>query len=322
MLNLNKLTRWSAVMAALVWSTAPLAQVPGRTITFIVPVSGGTAVDRLARAIQPHLAQRLGATIVIDNRTGASGAIGMAAAARAPNDGSTVLVSPSTMAMIALSQKQLTFDPEKDFTAVARLANIPYSVVVTPTLPIHNVQQLIAAAKASPGKLNFASPGIGTPQHLIGELFKQATGINTVHVPYKTTSGAVTDLAGGQVQYAMQAITAILPLAKAGKVRIIASITDTRTPWTADVPTLRESGVDGVNINSWVALFLPAGASKELAERYSREVAAILAMPQVSESLLSAGIVTQHGGPDEMAALLRRDSALWKRVVTEGKIAL
>lgn len=306
----------------LLFTDGSQAQIAGKPITMIVPVSPGTAVDTLARQIQLRLSQKMSTTVVIDNRTGASGAIGMSAVARAAPDGNTLLVSPSTMAMLNLTQKDLGWDAIADFQPVARLANAPYAVVVTPSLPVNNIKELLALARSKPGALNFASPGVGTPQHLVGELFKQATGIDVVHVSYKTTAGATTDLASGQVQFGFQAIIAVLPLVKAGKLRIIATVTETRTPWTPEIPTLRESGVDGVNINSWISVFLPKNTAREITERYSREIASIMNLPEVKEELLKSGVVVNYAGPEEMGTVLRRDMGVWKKVIDDGRIVM
>ena len=324
MKHVAKLSRIILPLALLVGSAlapAALAQSAGKPITLMVPTSSATAADITSRLIQPILQQRFGAPVVVENRTGASGAIGMAAVVRAAPDGNMLLMSPSTMAMINLLQKDLNWNPA-DFAPVARMASLYYCVVVTPTLPVSNITELIALAKKEPGKLNFSTPGVGTPHHLVTELFKQVTGVNVVHIPYKTSSGAVTDLAGGQVQFAFQAVHSVMPLVKAGKLKLIATVTDGRTPWTPDTPTLKDAGIDGVVINSWIGAFLPKATPKETIDRYARELNSVLNQPAIKEELLKNGIVVNFGGPDEMAALLRRDSALWKKVVEEGRIQL
>jgi len=310
-----------ALVAGLALAPAVHAQSGAKPITLMVPTSSATAADITSRLIQPILQQRLNAPVIVENRTGASGAIGMAAVVRAAPDGNTVLMSPSTMAMINLLQKDLAWNPS-DFAPVARMASLYYCVVVNPALPVNNINDLIALAKREPGKINFSTPGLGTPHHLVTELFKQVTGVNVVHIPYKSSANAVTDLAGGQVQFAFQALHSVLPLVKAGKLKLIATVTDARTPWTPETPTLKESGIDGVVINSWIGAFLPKGAPKEMVDRYARELNDVLNQPAIKDELLKSGIVVNFGGPDEMAALLRRDQALWKRVVEDGRVKL
>ena len=312
------------VLAALIFSigSAALAQVPGRPVTLVVPTSSATVADITARLLQPVLQQRLGQPVVVDNRTGASGAIGMTAVYRAAPDGNTVLVGPSTMAMINLLIKDLPWQAANDFQSVARLASSFMAVVVPPTLPVNSMQDLVALAKKEPGKLNFATPGMGTPHHLLTELFKQVTAINVVHIPYKTSAASVTDTAGGQVQFAFQPLHGVLPLVKAGKLRLIGTVTEARTPWTPETPTLKEGGIEGVGFNSWTGIFLPKGTARETVERYNREIAAILNTREVREELLKNGIVVNYGGPEDMANQLRGDVAIWKRVVEQGRVVL
>ena len=302
---------------------AAMAQTPSlKPVTLMVPTSPGTVGDLISRLIAPRLSQRLGQTIIIENRTGASGAIGMGAVAKAPPDGSMVLVAPSTMAMINLLQKDLGWDAARDFTPVARMTAVYYAIVAAPGLPVRNVADLIALAKSKPGKMNYSTPGIGTPHHLVTEMFKQRTGIDVVHIPYKASAGAVTDLAGGQVDFAFLPLNGTLALAKAGKMRILATLTDARTSWTSDVPTLRESGVDGVTINAWIGIFLPRNTPRELADRYSREFTALIELPEVKDELLKTGVMSNPGNADELAGVLRRDMAMWKKVVDDGRIVL
>ena len=307
--------------ALAVLAPAAQAQSGAKPITLMVPTSSATAADITSRLIQPILQQRFNAPVIVENRTGASGAIGMAAVVRAAPDGNTLLMSPSTMAMINLLQKDLTWNPG-DFAPVARMASLYYCVVVNPALPVNNINDLIALAKREPGKINFSTPGVGTPHHLVTELFKQVTGVNVVHIPYKASANAVTDLVGGQVQFAFQALHSVLPLVKAGKLKLIATVTDARTLWTPETPTLKEAGIDGVVINSWIGAFLPKGTAKQTIDRYARELNEVLNQPAIKEELLKSGIVVNFGGPDEMAALLRRDQALWKRVVDDGRVRL
>jgi tripartite-type tricarboxylate transporter receptor subunit TctC len=301
---------------------AAYAQIAGKPVTLIVPTSPATSTDIMARTLQPRLQKLWADNVIVENRTGASGAIGMADVVRAAPDGNTLLISTSTMAMVNLTQKNLSWNPVIDFQPVARLASLPYAIVVNPELPVHSVQELIALAKKSPGHLNFSTPGVGTPHHLVTEMFKHATGIDVVHIPYKTSAAAVTDLVGGHVQFAFLPVQGVLPLVKAGKLRMIATVTDERTQWTPDVATLREQGVSGVAINSWIGAFLPKNAPRALVDKYSRDLGTVLNSADVKQELLAAGIVVQFGGPAEMAALLSHDMALWRGVVADGRVDL
>jgi tripartite-type tricarboxylate transporter receptor subunit TctC len=298
------------------------SQIAGKPVTLIVPTSPATATDITARVLQPLLQELLTNSVIVDNRTGASGAIGMTDEARATPDGNTLLISTSTLAIINLTQKSLPWNPVTDFQSVARLAVIPYAIVVNPALPVQNVQQLIALAKSTPGVLNYATPGVGTPHHLVTELFKYSTHIDVVHIPYKTSAAAVTDLVGGHVQFAFLPLHGVLSLVKAGKLRMVATVTDARTEWTPEVPTLKEQGVDGVVINSWIGAFLPKNAPRALIDKYSHDLGIIFNSADVKAELLKAGIVAQFGGPEDMAALLAHDIAQWRRVVTDGRVDL
>jgi tripartite-type tricarboxylate transporter receptor subunit TctC len=298
------------------------AQVPGKPITLIVPTSPASATDIMARTLQPKLQELLKSNVIVENRTGASGAIGMTDEVRAAPDGNTLLISTSTLAIINLTQKSLSWNPSSDLQSVARLAVIPYAIVANPAVPARNVSELIALAKKEPGVLNYSSPGVGTPHHLVTEMFRHAAGIEVMHIPYKTSAAAVTDLVGGHVQFAFQPLHAVLPLVKAGKLRMLATVTDTRTEWTPEVPTLKEQGVNGVVINSWVGAFLPKSAPRTVVDAYSRHLAAILESPGLAAELLKAGIVAQYGGPADMADLLSQDMAQWRRVVADGRVNL
>jgi tripartite-type tricarboxylate transporter receptor subunit TctC len=301
---------------------AAYSQIAGKPVTLIVPTSPATSTDIVARTLQPRLQKLWADTVIVENRTGASGAIGMADVVRADPDGNTVLISTSTMSMVNLTQKNLSWNPATDLQPVARLASLPYAIVVNPALPVHNVQELIALAKKSPGRLNYSTPGVGTPHHLVTEMFRHATGIDVMHIPYKTSAAAITDLVGGQVQFAFLPVQGVLPLVKAGKLRMIATVTDARTQWTLDVPTLKEQGVNGVAINSWIGAFLPKSASHALVDKYSRDMGTIVDSADVKAELLTAGIIVQFGGPGDMAALLSHDMALWRNVVTAGRVDL
>jgi len=316
--------KWAAVVAPICFVLASTAQgqTPGRPVTLIVPTSSATAGDITGRLVQPHLSQALNAPVVVENRVGASGAIGMGAVVRATPDGNTVLIGPSTLAMINLLQTDLNWNPATDLEPVARLASLYYAIVVNPGLPVNNVQELVALAKSKPGVLNFSTPGLGTPHHLVTELFKQVTGVDVVHVPYKTSAAGVTGLVGGEVQFAFQALHSVMPLVQAGRLKLIATVTDERTPWTPNVPTVKEGGIEGVEINSWIGVFLPKGAPRDMAEKYSREFGRILGRQDIRDQLLKSGIVVNHGGPADMGALLRRDQERWKRVVETGKVNL
>jgi tripartite-type tricarboxylate transporter receptor subunit TctC len=308
-----------AVMA-LAAGLAHAQTASNKVITLIVPTTPGTGSDIAARLIGPRLSKKLGQPVIVENRTGASGIIGIGAVAKAAPDGNTVLFVPNTMAMISSLNKNLPWDPVNDFAPVARVGKMLISAVVNPGLPVKSLDQLVALAKSKPGQLNYASPGSGTPHHLRSEMFKQLTKTDIMHVPYKGSAGAVTDLVGGQVQVGFFPLHSVLPMVSTGRLRMIATSGETRSRWTPDVPTFRESGIKELNDYDWVGVFLPRATPKEITERLSRELVAIVSAPEVQEELAKNGIIANPGGPEDMAALLKKELVEWKKVVDEGHI--
>jgi tripartite-type tricarboxylate transporter receptor subunit TctC len=191
---------------------------------------------------------------------------------------------------------------------------------VSPSLPVKSLDQLVALAKSKPGQLNYASPGSGTPHHLRSEMFKQITATDIVHVPYKGSAGAVTDLVGGQVQVGFFPLHSVLQMVSAGKLRMIATSGESRSHWTPNVPTFRESGIKELNDYDWVGVFLPRATPKEITNRLSRELVAIVSVPEVQEKLAKNGIIATPGGPEAIAALLKKELVEWKKVIDDGHI--
>jgi tripartite-type tricarboxylate transporter receptor subunit TctC len=315
----NKLLKsaLSAVMA--VAAGISQAQVPaGRTITLVVPTTVGTGSDIAARLVGPRLAKRMAQPVIVDNKTGASGIIGMNAVAKAAPDGSMVLFVPNTIAMISSLTRDLPFDPVKDFAPVARVGRMPVAVVVNPSVAAKSINELVALAKSKPGGLNYGSPGNGTPHHLRAEMLKQITGTNIVHVPYKGSAGAVTGLVAGEVQVGLFPLHSVLPLTSSGKLRMLATTGESRSRWTPEVPTFRESGINGLNDYDWLGVFSPVKTPRDIVDRMSREILAIL--PELQDELASHGIIANPGGPDDLAALLRKELVEWKKTVEDGGI--
>ena len=291
-----------------------------KVITLIVPTTPGTGSDIAARIIAPLLSKKFGQPVIVENRTGASGIIGIGAVAKAAPDGNTILFVPNTMAMISSLNKNLPWHPVNDFAPVARIGKMLISAVVSPSLPVKSLDQLVALAKSKPGQLNYASPGSGTPHHLRSEMFKQITATDIVHVPYKGSAGAVTDLVGGQVQVGFFPLHSVLQMVSAGKLRMIATSGESRSHWTPNVPTFRESGIKELNDYDWVGVFLPRATPKEITNRLSRELVAIVSVPEVQEKLAKSGIIATPGGPEAIAALLKKELVEWKKVIDDGHI--
>ncbi len=293
---------------------------PTKPVTLIIPTSSSSAADIVGRAIQPRLQAMWKQPIIVDNRVGASGIIGFNATARAAADGYTIMLSPNTITMLGAIYKNQTWDVEQSYDPVALMVRTISAVIVNDQAPVKSVSELVALAKSKPGQLNYASPGIGTPQHLYGELFKQITGTELVHIPYKTLAAAVTDLAGGRAEVGFLSLSAVMPLVKAGKMRVLATVGDRRT--LPDVPTFKEAGLDAVQAGSWIGAFVPKNTPKDVVARITRDFNAILQQADFQQEMLRADLITNtsgNGGP-ELAALVKADVARWTKVVNTANI--
>jgi tripartite-type tricarboxylate transporter receptor subunit TctC len=294
---------------------------PSRPITMIVPYTPGTGIDIVARTLGPKLTERWGQAVVVDNRPGNSGNIGAHAVATAPPDGYTLMTTVIAFAMTPALTKTLPYDPIRDFTPIAKVATGSMALAVNPTkLPVKSLAELIAVARERPGKLNYASPGNGTPQHLGMELFKQRLGIDIVHVPYKGAAGAMQDLVGGQVEIAYLPVHTALPFAAAGKLRVLAVASDKRSILAPDAPSFKELGYDNMDIELWYGIFGPANLPAEIVAKWSAELAAVLDLDDVKENLLKQGLAPTFAPPDALGALMRDDVARWRAVIERAGI--
>jgi tripartite-type tricarboxylate transporter receptor subunit TctC len=311
------------LLAALLLCAAPLAQAqyPDRPVKVVVPFTPGTGIDILARVFAQKLQERLKTPVVVENRPGASGNIGTEAVAKAAPDGYTLLMTATTLVQSAVLHKRVPYDP-RALTPVGIAAIGNLALVAHPALPARSVAELVALARAQPGKLNYASPGNATPHHLAMELLKQHFGVQLVHVPYKGTAGAVADLLGGQVQLMFLPVHVALPQAQAGKLRMLASGGAQRAAATPEVPSLAEAGVKEIDVDIWYALLGPAGLPRPVVALLSAELAAILAEPEVRAGLLKQGLSPLNGTPAELAKLIEADLERWGRVVREAKISV
>ena len=315
-----------ALAAALTLAALPAVHAqeryPSRPIRMIVPFTAGTGIDILARVIGQKLSERLKVPVVVENRAGASGNIGTEAVSKSPADGYTLLMTASTIVQNAALSRSVPYDPVRGFAPIGLTAIGNMALVVHPSVPAKSVADLVALAKAQPGRLNYASPGNGTPHHLAMELFKLNFGIDITHVPYKGTAGAVTDLLGGQVQAMFLPVHVALPHAQGGKIRLLAAGGTRRSLVTPELPSLAEEGVRDIDVDIWYALFGPAGLSRELVSLLGTEVAAILALPEVRDSLLKQGLNPVTGTPEELARLVETDLERWTRVVRAAHIGV
>ena len=313
-----------AAMAVLAFAGAPaLAQAPqpsGATLRLIVPFTPGTGIDIVARTVGPRLGQRLGRTVVVENRAGASGNIGTEAVVRAPADGNTLLVSVNTLVMNKGLYPQLPFDPVKDLVPVSLTSWGQLILVAPPTAGFKTAGDLVAAAKARPGRLNYASPGVGTPHHMSMELFKQTAGVYLTHIPYRGTAQAVTDLLGGQVDAMFLPIHVALPHVKAGKLVALAIGSDKRHPLLPELPTLEQARAGKVNVDMWFGIFAPPGTPADQVARLNQELRDILASPEVRTAFQSQGMDPASSTPEEFRRLVATDADRWAALIRTAKI--
>ena len=309
------------VTAATVTPASAQAPYPNRPIRIIVPYTAGTGIDILARLTSQRLSERLKVPVVVDNRPGASGNIGTEAVAKAPPDGYTLLMTASTHVTNVALKPAVPYDPAKSFTPIGPAAVGNLALVVHPSVPARSVPELVALAMAQPGKLNYASPGSGTPHHLAMELFKLHFKVDLTHVPYKGTAGAVTDLLGGQVQVMFLPVHVALSHAQAGKLRMLTAGGARRSPVTPDIPSLADEGVTDIDVDIWYALLGPAGMQKDHVALLNAEMNAILGDAEVRENLLKQGLNPTPGRPEDLARLIDTDLDRWTRIVRTAGIA-
>jgi len=293
---------------------------PTRPIKFVVPYPPGGGTDVVARILVDPLAAELGQPIVIDNRGGAAGNLGTDIVAKSPADGYTILFTLSSHTINPKLYEKLPFDVERDFAPISLAAQIPQILVANPSVPITSVKELIAYAKANPGKLNYASVGIGSPAHIAGELLKLKTGIDMVHVPYKGGGPAVTDTIGGQVQLAFVSLPAALQHVKSGRLRAIAVTSAKRSASAPDVPTIAESGVPDYAVESWYGALAPAKTSPATVARLNAAFLKVLGDPQVKERLFAQGAEAAPSTPAEFDRVIKDELAKWELVIKTARI--
>lgn len=313
----------SALLAmAVSIGVAPAAQAadpyPNRAVTLLVPQAPGGANDVIARAIAQFLGQGLGQPVVVENKGGVGGNVGTAIAARAANDGYTLLLTAQSAHTINPAlYPNVPFDPVKDFEPIMVVAQAPYMLVVNPSFPAKNLQELIDVARAKPGQINFASAGNGTVNHLLGEMLKKAMDIDIVHVPYRGAAAAATDVVGGQVPMTFGSFPGLMPFVRSGKLRALGVATETPTPLAPDLPTLAQT-VPGLYANAWYGLFAPKGTPKEVITRVHDEVIKALEKPELKTALETQGLVIAPSTPQELAVLLQSDLARWAKIVKDS----
>jgi len=299
--------------------TAANAAYPERPIRFVVPFPPGTTTDVVARLVAPKAADRLGQTIVVDNRAGASGTIGVETVARAAPDGHTWgLGTTTTHALARILNPKLAYDPLRDFAPVALLGDSPYFLTANPALPAANVKEFVAYARANPGKMHYASVGNFSVGHLSGELLKKAAGIDMVHVPYKGSNLALIDLLAGRIQLNISTIAASLPHVKAGKLRALGVTSLKRVPALPQTPTVAESGFPGYQSSLWVGVFVPARAPGAIVSRIHRELDATLRQAEVRSALSDQAFEPGALAPAAFAKFIADETARWRKVILDA----
>ena len=313
---------WMTCCVALFWSSAAFTQpYPSRPVTLVVPYAAGSGVDILARILTAKLGQRLGQPIIVEAKPGAGSAIGTDFVAKSVPNGYTLMLTTNVLPVLPALYRSVPFNPVSDFTHISKVATGSMALVVNPTvLPIKSLDELVARARAEPGKLNYSSAGNGTPHHLGMELLKQQLGLDIVHIPYKGATGALNDLLGGQVPLAMFPVNVALPYVKDGKLAVIAVSGKGRSILAPEAPSFDELGLKNLDIDVYYLISGPAKLPPEITAKLNSEIASTL--NDVREPLLALGLLAEHSTPDALATLINVDVARWKELITSARITV
>jgi tripartite-type tricarboxylate transporter receptor subunit TctC len=296
---------------------------PAKPVTLVVPFAAGGGTDIGARILAQRLTQTWGQAVVIDNKGGAGGNVGLEAVSRARPDGYTLLIgNVGTQSINPTLYKKLNYNPDTSFVPVGQFAELPFVLAVTPSLPVKNVKELVAMGKAQPEKLTYASSGNGGSPHLSAETFKIATGTQILHVPYKGGGAAMTDLMAGNVDMIFASVLETSGFIKAGKLKALAITSKSRVSAMPDVPTLHESGVSGAESGSWIGLLAPAGTPREIVDKISDGLRQALAAPEIQQQLLAQGAVAKGGTPADFAQLIAADRKRYARIIIDNKLTV
>ncbi|HVF62557.1 MAG TPA: tripartite tricarboxylate transporter substrate binding protein [Casimicrobiaceae bacterium] len=308
----------TVLAAAIVAASSPLVSAqdyPNRPVRIIVPFAAGGPADVYARFLGQRLQEALGQPFVVDNRPGGGSVIGTDAVAKSPADGYTLLMMSNTHTVNESLMTTKPYQLMRDFTPVAPVNSSDLVLVVHPSVKANNVAELVAAAKAQPGKMSYASSGPGTPYHMAGELFKAMAAVDILHVPYKGSAGARTDILGGQVQMMFDAVTVMVPHAREGKVKALATSGTSRSTVLPNVPTVSESGVPGYEATIWLGVMAPKGVPPAIVNRLNAEIVKIVSQPQVKDEWGKQGAVAMAMSPAEFEKYLNADIVKWERIV-------
>jgi tripartite-type tricarboxylate transporter receptor subunit TctC len=313
---MSRLVRAAPVLFAVLFASIAWAQpYPTKPVRIVVPFAAGGPADLYARAVGEKLQAAMGQAFVVENRPGAGSILGTDAVAKSAPDGYTLLMMSNTHTVNESLVPEKPFQLMRDFVPVAPVNYSDLVMVVHPSVPAANLREFIALAKSKPGALNYASSGNGTPYHMAGELFKAMAGVDIVHVPYKGSSGARTDLLGGQVQMMFDAITTMAPNVQAGKLKALGTSGKTRSPVLPEVPTVSESGVAGYDAVIWLGIMAPAATPRPIVERLNAEITRIVNAPEMKAAWVRQGAIAMSMTPDEFARYMREDIDKWSRIV-------
>jgi tripartite-type tricarboxylate transporter receptor subunit TctC len=319
----DRFLRWlaaGALATGLLQAPAFAQNYPDRPVKIIVPFAAGGPADVFARVLAQRLPELLGQTFVVEDRPGAGAVIGTDAVAKSPADGYTLLLMSNTHTVNETLIAKKPYDLERDFVAVAPINSSDLVLVANPKVPANNVRELVKLAKEQPGKLNYASSGTGTPYHMAGELFKSMSGTSILHIPYKGSSGARTDVLGGQVDMMFDAVTTMTESVKAGKVKAIATTGKQRSTVLPDVPTVDESGVPGYEATIWLGLLAPKGTPAAVVTRLNEAVSKIVSQPDLQQAWAKQGAVAMVMSPQAFDKYIRDDIAKWAKVIKTANI--
>ncbi|WP_419195587.1 Bug family tripartite tricarboxylate transporter substrate binding protein [Bordetella petrii] len=303
-------------------SGAAAQTYPARPINLVVPFPAGGTTDVLARALGQELSRSLGQPVVVENKPGAGATLGADYVAKAPADGYMLLMGAVHHTIATSVYRSLQYDFQKDFAPITTVALVPNILVVNPKLPARNVQELLALAKQSPGKLTFGSNGMGTGQHLIGAQFQDMGAVQLLHVPYKGSGPLTTDLLGGQIDMSFDTITPVLAHVKSGKLRALAVTTDQRSAALPDTPTMQEAGLKDFNMGTWFGVLAPAGTPPEIVARLNAEMVKIIQSPDFGKRMAEIGAVPIGDSSDHMARQIKDDTERYAELVKQAKVAI
>ncbi len=295
---------------------------PAKTVRMILPFAPGGPSDIIGRTLAGKLTEQLGQPVVVDNRAGAGGNLGMELGAKAPADGYTITLTSPTMAISPSLYKKLAFDPQKDFAPISMVANIPNIMVVHLSVPAKTLKEFIQLARTSPGKLNFGSSGAGSTTHLSSEILSNLAGLKMVHVPYKGQGLALVGLLSGQVDMMILAVPSVLPMIQSNKVRAIAALSAKRLATVPQVPTTGESGVNNFEVSVWFGMLAPAATPRDIVNRLNQELAKALASPDIRERFASGGIEPLTSTPEQFAAFARAETVRYAKVIKDANISI